>query len=98
MKIWKTWPYWLKGGVVGGGVGFFSVLLSPLFCSTLGLICFVLSIPTLPLFPFVETLALLSNQLLLIVIPIITTIAWFILGSILGWLVKSLKSKKEIVK
>lgn len=25
---WKDWPYWLKGGIIGGGIGFVLSLLS----------------------------------------------------------------------
>lgn len=98
MRFWKHWPYWLRGGVIGGGVAVVAGILSSFFCAPLGFFCFILSIPTIPLFPFVEELALLSNNLLKVVIPTTTIIMWFFVGSLLGLFVNFVKNKKAHTK
>lgn len=96
MKSWKHWPYWLRGGVIGGGVALSFAFISPFFCVPLGFICLILSVPTLPLFPFVEVLALNSDNLLRVIVPAITATVWFIAGSVTGSLVSYIHSKKKL--
>ncbi len=88
-------PYWLKGGVIGGGV---VLILSVLNISCLyflppdswGFECLPFAIPWIP-FWFVPQLTSLPG----ISYEVIVVTAWFILGSIVGVLFSYIKSKKE---
>lgn len=31
MRFWKHWPYWLRGGVIGGGIGL-ALDIPPVLC------------------------------------------------------------------
>jgi len=111
MKSWKQWPYWLKGGVIGGGVAFlFYFLLYGCFFATsidlkpgeVGstyycLVFFVIS----PIYPVGLLLNLLgpifdySSGFVEAYAPILSIPIWFIIGSIVGALVGYIKIKKS---
>lgn len=93
--FWKQLPYWLKGGVVGGGVVFISVVLTQ-FCeyqilvpgySGLGFECFPFAVPWIPFWfiPNFVSLKIYEGAVILI---------WFASGSVLGYLFGYIKSKK----
>ena len=81
--------------MIGGGVALVSTLLSALFCDTLDFLCLILSLPTLPLFPFVEVLSSSPNNLLQVVVPVVTLIVWVVVGFFIGMLVGFVKKKKS---
>lgn len=99
MKSWKHWPYWLKGGVIGGGVAvLFSILsFSCLYFLTSpgswGFECLPFALPFLPiinfLFRFPATYSFPS-----VIITVIEIALYFTAGSLLGVLVYYIKSKK----
>ncbi|MDO8590679.1 MAG: hypothetical protein Q7R65_01735 [bacterium] len=96
---WKHWPYWLKGGVIGGGITIISIIIvyscglfdSDYFC-------------LVPLFfsPMYLVVALLDNLESFFNITIsfeiwmlISVVIWFAIGSFIGSLVGFIKSKKS---
>jgi hypothetical protein len=100
MKSWKKWPYWLKGGVIAGGITLVSIFLAYgcdlLDTSTESFFC----LPTLvisPMFPFVWLIDINPqlSKLPGIFLPIISVIGWFLIGSLIGELVKRTKSEKK---
>lgn len=103
MKFWKNWPYWLRGGVIGGGVTLLYVLLvyscdyttsgySSLDCG----LTFLVFGPIYPIFLlgvfFVGTLDIPSPFETLMMISVV---AWLIIGALIGLLVGYLKSRKK---
>ena len=97
MKSWKHWPYWLKGGVIGGGFIVLARLLA-FGCDS----CVFLSYPLIltswlitmiggdlgfflvSYFPF--------SPLIIIAADIIL---WFLTGALFGFLIGSLKLNKK---
>ena len=93
-SVWNRTPYWLRGGMIGGGVALLSVFLTNLcdyliVTQGLGFECLPFSIPLIPLTPLweIDYLTPLSGNFF----EIIAVIIWFILGSILGAIVRILK-------
>ncbi|MDO8590612.1 MAG: hypothetical protein Q7R65_01395 [bacterium] len=95
---WKHWPYWLKGGVIGGGVTIISIgsLYTCTWVTTPG---GFLCLPFLfisPMFPFLD---LFDTNPYLRALPfsleITSIIFWFLVGSLIGALVGHIKSKKK---
>jgi len=95
MKSWKQLPYWLRGGVIGGGVTIVSYILTS-SCeylvvvpgySGLGFECFPFAIPWMP-FWFVPSITSLST----INYGITVFAIWFIIGSLIGALWNHIKN------
>lgn len=94
MKSWKHWPYWLRGGVIGGGVAFLFVFLLVLCEQTTeksgggsgfsDLICIPLVWPVLPIEIIVPSFLDTFSGMTLIVASIVL---WFSIGSLIGALV-----------
>jgi len=93
-------PYWLRGGIIGGGVTFAFVLLfysctlldTPSNGSFLCLPFLLIS----PLLPFVD---LFDNNAFFHSLPVFSmeitaVVVWFVLGALVGNLVSYIKSKK----
>ena len=87
MKSWKQWPYWLRGGVIGGGITLLSYVLS-ISClyfltstDSWGLECLPFAIPWIPFWfvPDLTSLSLSSVNYGIIVVAI-----WFLAGSVIG--------------
>lgn len=96
--IWKNWPYWLRGGIIGGGVTLIFAILTQ-FCeylvvtpgyTGLGLECLPFAIPFIPLWPFNSFLKF-SNILFIL----LACITWFLIGSFIGLLIRYIKLKKK---
>src|SRR5947208_2368042 len=94
---WKHWPYWLKGGVIAA-VGSMAVSLSALFCERfidlsnsggLPIVCLPLEVVWLP------TLAFPSSGTLPVYF-VFPTLAWFIIGSLIGTTIGLVKKKKSL--
>lgn len=102
---WKNWPYWLRGGVIGGGVTVVSVALfysCTLLDTTHGSFLCLPFLFISPMFPFAilfdELGPIFQYQLPFILMPVISIISWFIIGSFFGVLIGYIKSRKKIVQ
>ncbi|KKU58632.1 MAG: hypothetical protein UX81_C0020G0016 [Parcubacteria group bacterium GW2011_GWA2_47_12] len=98
MKSWKQWPYWLRGGVIGGGVALLTIIATPVFCSSPNIVCVFFEIPILPiypllalLFPFFDSFSLELHHSYFSFFSTVVMISWFIVGSILGALIGYIK-------
>lgn len=85
-------PYWLKGGVIGAGIGLVSMLLVP--------VCASCEVFLQPVAWFVSFLAgelglffISYFPLAFLVFPVVVIVVWFIIGSIAGAAVGLLKKK-----
>jgi hypothetical protein len=97
MKSWKQWPYWLRGGVIGGGVALILGLLSsfciyittpPFASENLGLQCVPFSVPFF-IFWFVSLDFVLDTSYSLL---FLTVLIWFALGAVFGAVFNYLKN------
>ena len=98
---WKQWPYWLRGGVIGGGVTFVDLLLlsscniitsnASIFGCSLADVIFGLWWPIALLFKYLD-LNIPSEA----VLSIITILAWFIVGSFFGFLFGLAEKKRAL--
>lgn len=94
----KKWPYWFKGGVIGGGITFVFVLLF-YGCTWITTPGGFLCLPFLfisPMSPFID---LFDTNPYFHSFPgfsmeITSIIFWFIIGSLIGALVGYIKSRK----
>ena len=95
---WKKWPYWVRGGVIGGGIALLSAGLTDL-CeylvvvpgyTGLGLECLPFAAPWVP-FWFLGNTTSLSTT----VYTAVGVVIWFIFGSFIGQLVGIIKKKKS---
>ena|SRR3989338_5717974 len=95
---WKHWPYWLKGGVIGGGV---ELLLFPFLgeaCNRLS--CLILSygplLLVLKLFNLISISVINSDFSSFSVLGrILIFITWVLYGVVIGSLVGYIKSKRK---
>ena len=93
---WKHWPYWLRGGVIGGGVVLlfhtlsFSCLYFFTFPGSWGLECFPFAIPWIPFWfiPNFTSLPMISYEA-------IVFFAWFALGALVGIFFKHIQPKNK---
>ncbi len=95
---WKKWPYWLRGGVIGGGIALVSTILTH-FCEFQGLgpDCVLVSIPWLILVPVLLWHPPFSNLPLAAFYPFTIPIGigiYFFLGAVVGGWVGYLKKHK----
>src|SRR3989338_3279021 len=97
MNFWKNWPYWLRGGVVGGGIVILSLTLG-FSClhflisgESYGIECIPLALPWIP-FWFVPNISSLPG----ISYEIILFITWFVIGSLVGLFIGYTKRNIEI--
>ncbi len=98
---WKQFPYWLKGGMIGGGVTLVSVILfysCVLFVAgrQVNFVCLPFLFVS-PMFPFID---LFDNNPFLRTLPrfsfeVLGIIIWFIIGALIGAFVDYIKSKKK---
>jgi hypothetical protein len=97
MKFWKNWPYWLKGGVVGGGVGILSAFLGGESCHQL--VCIIFSYgPALILVKFLVFTSLISTEQFtgsLIFWYTMLIASWTLCGTIVGLIMSYIKSRKS---
>ena len=94
-------PYWLRGGVIGGGVTIVStaVLLACDFYLTLvfsevGFACMPLTVIS-PLLPFflLWDLNPFFHDLPGLLLPLLGAICWFLVGALLGFIVGLIKKR-----
>ena len=114
MRFWNKWPYWLRGGIIGGVVALLSVLLY-YSCSVVvsGYTAFWCGIfisfgPVYAVFWLLNIAGLgflLHDTIWGHVFSysdtrlfIISIIVWFFLGALVGTLVGCIKPKKESVQ
>ncbi|MCR4334778.1 MAG: hypothetical protein NUV47_03585 [Patescibacteria group bacterium] len=94
----KKMPYWLKGGVIGGGVLIVSYILSTsclyLFTSSdsWGLECLLFSIPSIPIINILLSFPS-SYSFSSLLIFSIELVIWFLIGSLIGAIVGYIKKK-----
>lgn len=102
---WKSWPYWVKGGILGGSVGL--VFALGLWTCTGksysgysgfgGLICLPWALPVVALiyltggaWGFPSSISALNS-------PFFLNVAiWAIVGSLLGYLYGKFKNRKQL--
>ena len=94
---WKNWPYWLKGGTIGGGVTLVFVILlyTCIFSiSDGGFLCLV-PIFISPMFPvayyFDSVNAFYNGSIPFVALPVVSVLLWFIVGSLIGKIVGIVK-------
>jgi len=101
MKFWKNWPYWLRGGVIGGGITFIFVTLF-YSCSWLtppdSWACLI-PLFVSPMFPVAVLFdnKFFSNDIPFVLLPVFSVTIWFFVGTLIGAFVGYLKSKKNNV-
>ena len=95
MKYWKQWPYWLRGGVIGGGFAILSSVLS-LSClyflaspGSWGFECIPIEIPWIP-FWFFPSITFLPS----IIYEVLVLVVWFSVAAFIGALVGYIKNKR----
>lgn len=90
---WTKWPYWLRGGVIGGGVAILSAALSDvcanIFSESLNLVCLLFVLPWIPFWYLPITLLPTT------IFSIIGIVTWFIVGALAGSVFDSIKKKKS---
>lgn len=102
MSFWKKIPYWLKGGIIGGGVTLIFVGLAytcPFFSPDDGWGCaFSFYIPLIPFLPLLDNMEIARSFFQAIpfaLLPIFYVVMWFIIGSLIGVVAGYIKSKKK---
>ena len=99
-------PYWLKGGIIGGGLTLLSIglayacpFLTPDNDWGCALSFYIPMIPFIPLFDNVEIIREIANSFFqnspFILIHIVSIAVWFIVGSLIGTLVHFTRQKKS---
>lgn len=104
---WKNWPYWLKGGVIGGGVALIYALLfysCPFITSGYNIIgCGAVFYMLGPIYPVGWLLGIIQSIFNYAWIlpefyaPVISVAAWFVVGAFLGALIQYTKSKRNLI-
>ncbi len=102
---WKKWPYWLRGGVIGGGVALLFVVLF-FSCSLVitpgGFLClpFILVSPLYPIAMFIDSIPDNHRVLppLFLTLPILSFLLWFIVGAAIAATIKLVKKDSQATK
>ena len=92
----KKWPYWLKGGVIGGGVAFIFYLIVS-FCFDYFCLVFYIVSPIYPAGLILNSLGPVfhySSGFAEAYAPVFSIPIWFIIGLLIGALVGHIKSRK----
>ena len=103
---WKKWPYWLRGGVIGGGItlvfviSFYSCGLIATGYSAFACFAFVLVGPTYPAVKLLDVIGSIFNFKLDGIFaemygPVLSILVWFIIGSLIGVLVDYIKLENK---
>ncbi|MBI2889052.1 MAG: hypothetical protein HYY10_03975 [Candidatus Liptonbacteria bacterium] len=98
---WKRWPYWLRGGAIGGGTALIYLVLL-YTCPGGGFGCLIFFYVIGPVYPVAWLMTLVSpvfnygDAFAEAYAPIVSVPFWFVLGSIIGLVVGYVKSKKRI--
>ena len=105
LNFWKKLPYWLKGGIIGGGVTLVFVGLAyacPFFSPNDGWGCaFSFYIPLIPFFPLLDNMEIVRSFVQAIpfaLLPILYIAIWFTVGSLVGFFVGYIKSKNKLAQ
>ena len=96
-KLWNKWPYWLKSGVITGGIAIISVTSASLceylipvpWRTGLGQECIPSAIPWIPF--WFTPLASITT----IPFYIFGTLIWFTIGSLIGAIITHIKSRRQ---
>jgi hypothetical protein len=99
---WNTWPYWLRGGVIGGGVVLvwgLSIYACNWFVGGENFICLPLLFfsPLLPVASLLDYLYSTYTFSFPFDFLVIGIIVWFAVGVLIGVTVRYLKSKKKSI-
>ncbi|MBM3256921.1 MAG: hypothetical protein FJY98_01155 [Candidatus Liptonbacteria bacterium] len=95
---WKKWPYWLRGGVIGGVIALISSILTHI-CEFqgIGLDCVLVGFPWLVLTPIFLWQLPFFNFALITLYPLTILIGigiYFFLGSFVGNIIGYIKKRK----
>lgn len=99
---WRNWPYWLRGGVIGGAITAVSIV--PLYlCDLLvagygSLGCGLAFLALSPMFPLFWLSEYFGPFPVTISVPVFMTlgvIIWFAIGALIGLAIKRLKSRNS---
>jgi VIT1/CCC1 family predicted Fe2+/Mn2+ transporter len=100
--IWKDWPYWLKGGIVATlipilvfVVNLVIDVLVPPKGETFLFFFLIVATPALPIFnAFFKSSIPYNITYIIFVVAIL--VMYFIVGSVIGWIVGKRKTKSRI--
>ena len=95
---WKNWPYWLKGGVIGGIIPLGGILIGYLGHESIisGLLYLLFAFPVAIILGCgLENPNTICSLKATPFIIILSTIIYFLLGAIIGWIVGKIKNKKK---
>jgi len=97
---WKNWPYWLKGGTITTLFPIIVFILNFLIDSIVGtsgetflFFFLIIATPALPIFNVFFKPSIPYN-VTYIIFFVATLVIYFIIGSIMGWIIAKRKSKK----
>lgn len=95
---WKHWPYWLRGGVIGGGVTAVSIVplyLCDLFVAGYGSLgCGLTFLVLSPMFPLFWLNARFGPFSVSIpVFMMLGVIIWFVIGALIGLTIQRVTSR-----
>ena len=92
MKFWKNWPYWVRGGIIGGIIGLF-MLIALWLCSSYMMHCLLEPIETIDVGGgscyFKDYFSV--SSLIYFGIPTFITV---LVGLFIGWLYGKIKNRK----
>ncbi|MES2088040.1 MAG: hypothetical protein V4467_03550 [Patescibacteria group bacterium] len=101
---WKHWPYWIKGGIIAGGItalfsiAYYGCVHTSIYAASSGYACLPF-IETSPLYPFVSffdrAYPELSDALSLLIITLCSVVTWSIVGVFFGFLYGKIKNRKS---
>ena len=94
---WKNWPYWLKGGVIGGGIYIiwyiiqigYTTLTANIRNPWINLPIYYTSFPVTSLNNYFMSLGFYY------LMPFLLLIYYFLLGAIIGFIIDRIKGRKK---
>lgn len=105
ITLHKKMPYWLRGGIIAGGLTLISYFLyyscsiatvnsGPESWACLPYLIFSPMFPFAVLFDTNQFIRSLPKEQVIFLLPIVSVISWFIIGALIGLIVKYIKLKK----
>ncbi len=103
---WKNWSYWLRGGIIGGGLVIVYLTLirisryllasdSDILAEIIVLSHILLEFPIIPIVENFRPLGELLSRNNVIISFLIIAIPWFIIGAIVGFIIGKIKQRKK---